>query len=251
MKLSITTATMKGQRSYQEDRLVVHQDERGTLLAVIDGHGGQLTAEFAAKHLVEHFNEQYELLTSMADQVDNLPLAILESTIVRLGERLQSFDNGAVISAVFSNDTEEIYVAILGDAPVFTRLADGTIHLSPEHNVRTNFEERKAAEARGGVMYNGYVCNSQGVGLQISRALGDRAMKGIISYEPQVYSIVPNDFIVVASDGVLDPGHGDPQVVLKHLATMLDDGAVAQNLVEDALIRETGDNATAIVARIE
>lgn len=77
-------------------------------------------------------------------------------------------------------------------------------------------------------------------------------MASFLSRQPDVYSVDlgPHSFVIVASDGVLDPFHKDTPSQEKRLAEMVAKGADAKALVEDALVRKTGDNATALVYRI-
>jgi serine/threonine protein phosphatase PrpC len=47
----IGTAWSQGKRDYMEDRHMVYHDPKGLFLAVYDGHGGSLVAEYAKLHL--------------------------------------------------------------------------------------------------------------------------------------------------------------------------------------------------------
>ncbi|MBI3274029.1 MAG: hypothetical protein HYZ69_02700, partial [Candidatus Colwellbacteria bacterium] len=120
----------------------------------------------------------------------------------------------------------------------------------PEHNVRSNLEERKAAEQRGGIYSGGYIWNdlgSLGQGLQMSRALGDAHLGNILSREPDVYTIAEPLWVLVASDGLFDPGHSDTYRLLQEIEDYAKRNATADELMKWVEKRGLKDNATALV----
>ena len=241
-----TVASEKGQRRYQEDRCVAFDTSAGAeVLAVLDGHCGSMTAEFCKHHIEKIFKDSLDLLKDEK--------RALELTVLELARRTLDFDEGSTISMVcIPNGFDIAHVAILGDSPVIIRSRGGAINVSPEHNVQTNVAEREAAIKRGGIYSDGYIWDDRfDYGLQLSRALGDVHLDKILNREPELYSVDLDyeSFIIVASDGVVDPEHGDSKEQIAILAAMVEKGAVAQDLVNDALNRETKDNVTAIVWR--
>ncbi len=136
---------------------------------------------------------------------------------------------------------------MIGDSPVLIIDNNGESNLSPEHNVRSN--PRSAAEVveRGGQVFDGYAWN-RGRGLQMSRAIGDAGMGKVISNEPDIYSVKigPRSVVLVASDGVFDPGHSD-KIRPAQISTLLRNGADANEIVKSA--GRLQDNATALVWR--
>jgi serine/threonine protein phosphatase PrpC len=173
---------------------------------------------------------------------------------------LENYEDGTTASLAFlPNDPEGmpvrnkyIFTAVIGDSPIIIRSGEN-IWRSPEHNVRSNPAEREAAENRGGYVHSGYLFSStsgHGQGLQMSRALGDKFLRGIISTEAETAAVqVQEDgYIIVATDGVFDPGHA--QGATDDFFKNLHDTANAQSLVDYAVNElKTGDNATAILAR--
>lgn len=229
----ITKFQVQGPRSYQEDRYFISDN----FLAVLDGHGSDKCAQYCATRLSEiipclswdsSIDEMYRLFNVMAQECKDM-------------------ESGAAFSAVHIGESFAT-VAILGDAPVIIIDDDGQPNFSPEHNVRSNQKEAQAAVSRGGALYNGYVCNPSGAGLQMSRALGDRKMGKIISTEPEIYqvSINSDSIILVASDGVVDPAHEDTGAQ-DAIVKLLRSGADAKLIVDS--ISHLQDNATAIVWR--
>lgn len=205
----------------------------------MDGHGGSEVAEFCLHNLEKIFQDTRGEIADLLNEV-----------IKNLAEKTAHYKSGSTISIV-SVTNHWAHVAFLGDSPVIIRTAGGKIDISPEHNVRSNDAERLAAEKRGGVYINGYIYDSSNeYGLQMSRALGDCRMGSVISREPEIYRrpVDQNSWILVASDGLIDPGHQGMENV-EQIADMLNNGKDAGDLIEWASRGGLHDNATAIVWR--
>jgi serine/threonine protein phosphatase PrpC len=206
----------------------------------MDGHGGDKVAEFCSRNLEKVFKDTRG---KIADRLGKVIRNLAEATS-------RHYEVGSTISIV-SVTNHWVHVAFLGDSPVIIRTAGGKIDISPEHNVRNNNAERLAAEKRGGVYINGYICEpDSGDGLQMSRALGDCGMGSIVSKEPEIYKrpIDQNSWVLVASDGLIDPSHEGTENV-EQIADMLNNGKDAGDLIEWASRKDLHDNATAIVWR--
>jgi serine/threonine protein phosphatase PrpC len=173
--------------------------------------------------------------------------------VAGLDEQTRSLRSGATLSIVCVLESHHrAAVAALGDSPVVAVDRSGRVSESPDHNVRSNLEERKRAEERGGVYTGGYIVNSfSGEGLQIARALGDSGLEGIVSREPAVYTIEigPQSVIVLASDGLFDPSHGESDRLIREMLALRESLPTfdAQALIAWAQRRGLADNATAVV----
>jgi serine/threonine protein phosphatase PrpC len=237
--MEITHRNEIGSRRYQEDQGVIARLSIGTLLAVCDGHGGQRAADIAAGILPELFKANYG-----GDAKETF-----RKVISSLNETLLFEGSGTTLSAVFiPADGDRVTVAILGDSPVI--VWHGTeIWYSPEHNVRSNPSEAGVMAARGITVFNGYIMNQRGHGLQLTRALGDADFSEELSRTPEIFEFTmqPHNFILLASDGVLDPTH--ETAAHKRITDRIQAGATAEDVVQDALDADTGDNATAILVR--
>jgi serine/threonine protein phosphatase PrpC len=162
----------------------------------------------------------------------------------------EHYKSGTTLSAVYIPENEaRFYAGVIGDSPIILARKNGEIEMSPEHNVRSNIEERNLAIKRGGIFNNGYICDKDGNGLQMSRDIGYHKLGDILDRNPDVYDreIFDGDAIIVCSDGLLDPGHSYTHQEAKRVAKLVLDGADAEILVANALKRVTGDNVTAIV----
>jgi serine/threonine protein phosphatase PrpC len=222
--------------------------EQGILLAVFDGHGGADVAHLASE-------EFPALFVNEIGEEGATPRIALENSIQKLNVMTQHLGPGSTLSVVFipwKGDTATC--AVLGDSPIIIKDAEGKINISPEHNVRTNYEERRAAEARGGFVSDGYLFQSySGMGLQMGRALGDAHLSKVLSRVPDIYEVKLNkdSFVIVASDGCFDPGHYDFKKAAEAVVKLVEEGADAQAVVDRAVGIKTGDNASAIIARFE
>src|ERR1700676_5335816 len=90
----ITSASAKGQRPYQEDRLFTATYEQGTLLAVFDGHGGNEVSQFAAEAFPGYFAD--EITTPNAK-----PRTALKKAIRKLAVEVEHWVSGSTMSLAF------------------------------------------------------------------------------------------------------------------------------------------------------
>jgi serine/threonine protein phosphatase PrpC len=246
--MKITTGSTIGKRPYQEDRSVViaAPDDAGTLLAVMDGHGGSGVAEFISQSLGDVFEKARKLYGDGN--------AILASTFGTLNSLTREHPAGTTLSLVWIPRGEVCaHVGILGDSPVIIKNPGEASWLSPEHNVRTNEREREMAISRGGICEGGYLYGkNREEGIQLSRALGDAVFDAVLDRRPEIFwrPIGTGSIILVATDGVLDPRHKATVAQIDRLLKIIEHGGDADAVVRDAVLRETGDNATAIVCEI-
>ncbi len=241
---TISNATAQGNRDYQEDRLVIARIPDGTLLAIADGHGGDVVAEYISQNLLRTWL-QFDDLETDGD-------TLIKKVFAALHQDTKHMHSGSTLSLAFIDDTNSnVAVAVLGDSPVMVNTFNGALWLAREHNVRTNLEERGQALSRGGFYAEGYLWKNGAHGLQMSRALGDADLDGILNREPEisVLTLTKPSWLLVASDGLIDPSHLVSGSSYKEIANRLDDGAEAQDLVNLAVRIRTNDNASAIVWR--
>ncbi len=239
----------KGGRPYQEDQLVavkkeISDQESGWLLAVMDGHRGSEVSGFCVKNLESLF------IQSLAEK-KKVDQDVLKETLELLNEGTRSMAAGSTISLVFiSEATSAVFVAVLGDSPVIILDKNGALNISPDHNARSNPKEKDAAKRRGAYYTGGYIWAGE-YGLQMARSLGDCDMDKVLSRKPEIYKVNlgPGSLVLVASDGVFDPGHLKTANQIKRLVAKIKKNPTfdAKDLVNDAISRRTGDNATAIL----
>jgi serine/threonine protein phosphatase PrpC len=241
--MKISTASELGLRDYQEDRYVVHHTNAGVLLGIMDGHGGEDVADVCRDYLATFWDLSI---------LNRHPQEALGLVVWQLDCITNEYHCGSTVSLAFVPTAEDfVHVATLGDSPVIVRSPDGIAHVSTSHNVRTNLEEREAAIKRGAEYRNGYIFDAQqwrnGDGLQMGRALGDSSLSTILSRKPSIETHVLGDFILLGSDGILDPSHENELQAAAAVIALIDNGGDAQDIVDRAVKLPSEDNATAIL----
>lgn len=242
--MNISIASEKGLRPYQEDEIFVQHLTNGVFVGVFDGHGGDGVSKLASKLFQKLFPTE---LLAMPDN----PSAVLEKVFEEVVKATRDYYCGSTASVAYITD-KLAWVATLGDSPVVVQNEGGVLHESVDHNVRSNLAERKAAEARGGFVRNGYLMVSwDGGGLQMARALGDRELDSVLSRTPDIFvePLGKGSWVLLASDGVFDPSHGGSYTPLQG-ASDINVFEDANFLVNAAVARKTGDNASAILVRL-
>jgi serine/threonine protein phosphatase PrpC len=190
-----------GRRSAQEDCYVCRTSSRGILLAVMDGHGGDVVAKRAAAFVEEEFHTFYSPQKPAEDLLGDLVRGLQ-------GRVDQCQGVGSTLSVAWIEPRrKKVTVAVLGNSPVIVIDDSGRIHLSPEHNAHTNAAEREGAEKRGGFYHDGYVYSGRGTGLQLTRALGDAEFGNILCREPAIYCVENPRKVIVATDGLFAPAY--------------------------------------------
>ncbi|MDP1688610.1 MAG: PP2C family serine/threonine-protein phosphatase [bacterium] len=245
-KLFVTCAHERGPRSYQEDKYVnivfLNSNCNCRLLAVMDGHVGSKVADICADKIGSLFNLENAEHTETA----------LQNLVIDLNKVTSDCFEGSTLSmACIQEDQSKVSIAILGDSPVVVLDNSGQLHISPEHNVRSNLKEREAAIGRGGTYAQGYIFanNDFTNGLQMSRALGDAYLGNVISHEPEIYTINNPMWILVSSDGIFDPNHSELETLFAEIREFAERHASAQDIMNWAKSRGLQDNATALVWR--
>ncbi len=245
-ELIVTSAQEQGRRDYQEDRYffkrITGNDYMGWLLAIMDGHsGGPRVAEICVGEIGNLF------VPGNSGNIENA----LRSLVAALNVKTSGYFEGSTLSVVcILDEPRKAIVAILGDSPVVIEDLSGKIHVSPEHNARSNMQERESAIKRGGEYRGGYLTPRHGgYGLQLSRSLGDSYLEGIISRDPEIYTIDDPVWIMVASDGIVDPGHTETHSLIQEIGEMAKRSATADDLMKWASARGLSDNATVLVCQ--
>jgi serine/threonine protein phosphatase PrpC len=236
----LTVATAQGDRMYQEDRHFWTELPSGLLIAVMDGHAGSKVAEFCQEQIGPLADSAFAEHQEAKEAISQIVSCLAASTE-------EYFDGSTISIAYIPNGSRLVVIAILGDSPVIVCDKAGKIHVSPEHNAGSNVEERNAAMLRGGRYTSGYIRNGSGQGIQLSRSLGDRDWGKILSREPEIYEIAWPEWVLVCSDGLIDPGHHNSAGIAMEIAESVNQGACAQELIDRAGIRD--DNATVILWR--
>ena len=253
--------SIQGKREYQEDRFWLKNSgrRRCAVAAVFDGNGGFEMADFACRKTVENL----DWLRGKRDRK-----RAFEELFNWMDSNSPS-DEAGTTATVCLIEAGKLTVASVGDSPAFLVEIDKkggltTCKLTRDHHPDDPIE-RKRIENKGGYVIEGRtprVVTRSNSRLALSRCLGIAdGLDGKISCRPDVVEINLSRlrgqvFLVVASDGASTP-YSDVSEIGKVVAGSVDSvGRVvadlaAENLVNFAVNRHvTGDNATAIVVRL-
>ncbi|BAZ93792.1 serine/threonine protein phosphatase [Thiohalobacter thiocyanaticus] len=253
----------RGQRPLQEDRYVVTPLFDGTLIAVLDGHGGPGIAEDCALALPGLLQRALEEL----DRDETPPTAAFRRVIAELVARYPSARDvwmndtgGTTLSAAFIED-DRITTAVLGDSPILLRI-DGEDWIAPAHNVELNPKDVARIEAahqdqimRGELhIDSSHLRLASWTALALTRAIGDRDFARYLIREPEVetHPLTPeSEFnLILATDGI--QVSTDSETLEAHYTDLLDrvaaGGSAADLGRQHANDPRTSDNLTIITA---
>jgi serine/threonine protein phosphatase PrpC len=230
------STSLTGRRTSNEDVFAacLRPGQRHKIIGVFDGHNGPRAAEYVAAHLQPMFSRWFE------DDVSDVPSALRATFHSLETDLMEAEETSGTCAAVtvFDALTSSLCIANIGDSRVVlgdynvSGGSDGSggsgsgsgssdttpraVVLSTDHRPSNN-EERARIEAAGSqIRAVSYDIDDPGIvrihpgGMAVSRALGGVQHKrnsGSISAIPQLETydnLHPNDFLIMASDGVWD-----------------------------------------------
>lgn len=161
-----------------------------------DGHGGTQVAETVAE-MFPRLMANGCCLTEAFSRVEEVVCGML-STLFRRPSLV-----GTTLTAVEISHGKYLKVAHVGDsrAVLIDRMGVATT-LTRDHSPNRPDETRRIEKAGGGVLQG----RVNGV-LAVSRAIGDTALKSVVSAEPELldYTLSPGDqLVVLGTDGLWD-----------------------------------------------
>uniref|UniRef100_A0A0E0F0H5 protein-serine/threonine phosphatase n=1 Tax=Oryza meridionalis TaxID=40149 RepID=A0A0E0F0H5_9ORYZ len=241
-----------GTKSYMEDEhvcvdnLIEHLGVRtpvipapGAFYGVFDGHGGTDAACFVRKNLLRFIIEDGHFPSSIEKAI--------RSAFVRADHAIadsHSLDR--------NSGTTALTALIFG-----RRLSSGkrgrAVELSRDHKPSCRSEKIRI-ENLGGTVFDGYL-NGQ---LSVARAIGDWHVKGSkgsmspLTAEPEFQEVrltEEDEFLIIGCDGLWDVMTSQCAVTMvrKELMTHNDPERCSQELVQEALRRNSCDNLTVVV----
>lgn len=233
--------------------------EPSSFYAVFDGHGGPGAAAFMKNNTMKIFFEDAEL--PQISDVDETFLQALESCHRRsylqadqaLADELDvdSYCGTTALTVLVLG--RNLLVANAGDCRAVLCRKGDAVQLSQDHRPCCQMEKNRVEDLGGTIEY-GYL-NGE---LAVTRALGDWYMKlpvgsaSPLTAEPEFqFTLLTEDdeFLIIACDGIWDVMSNQEAVSLvqKELSYHNDPEQCARELTNQALMRDTGDNVTAIV----
>jgi len=241
-----------GSRSGMEDTHSILGEFGGVpnrdLFLLFDGHSGSLVSDYANVHFPV-------LLAKKLKSKD--PETALRETFLELNADIleKQIKGGCTATAVLVLE-DKAYVAHVGDSRAAIIHPDGKLERLTVDHRPDNEAEAAAVKSRGGFVFKlgGGVGRVNGV-LAITRAMGDRDLKDVITAEPDIRQL-PGDLfnkedpatLIVACDGMWDVLTDD--YVAEVVSTTRELQACAQILRNRAYDSGSPDNITVMLFRL-
>lgn len=280
MKLAYSThlSKRKGEDVHSESEFVWNlagcKDQvSGVFFALLDGHGGVQTAEYANAHLLAHFLHELSAVTggepfpNSRTAFDEMHCAALSSAFKRVDSECQAmFDRSGstctvvlVLHEPFSLDGASEHrafatVANVGDSHCYVAQSSQLTRVNEDHRAGANKHENARIEASEGWELS-RKADAKGPlrlfpgGLMMTRSLGDAEAGAGCLGEPSITRLCTSTArVVLASDGLWDAlGMKD---ISKLTLGKLDNEQCCKHLVQLASKREGkkfGDDVTVTV----
>ena len=193
-----------GARPYQEDRYVVAERfcMGYTLLAIMDGHGGDFVSEFVRKNIVTVVKRSLE---SQSDF--NIKTALIRAyhTIHNMMPKGKSHVCGSTCVVMLLHDNH-LWVANCGDSRAIINDGDNGIDLTVDHKPDNPQEMARIRRSGGDVLMIDGVARVIGE-LAVSRSIGDKRYAPFVIPSPDVtyYPLtLQNRYVLLATDGLWD-----------------------------------------------
>jgi len=225
--------------------------------AIYDGHGGREAAEKVEIHLHKCIVEDPAFAEGRIEEAERSGYFKADEIMMEEA-KVEGWGSGAVVvTAILIGN--KLYIANAGDSEIILgrRLLSGSGHrskvLSYKHRP-TNPDEKARIEAEGGLVFRDRLYGT----LAVSRALGDFEFKkpksegNFVSVEPALNTFslkTVDEFVILACDGLWDKVSYEDAVniVSAKRAEGLSVTEIAQELVGEAVRRDSMDNVSAVV----
>jgi serine/threonine protein phosphatase PrpC len=231
-------ASDQRRRPAMEDRAVTGPVVGGFLIGVFDGHGGSAVAGHAARRALVCV--EWALARGLQGPA-------LWTQVFQGLDRDETWCGSTATLVLLAG--RELSVAWVGDSRAILVTTTAGQVLTPDHRIE-RADERRRVLAAGACLEPPYVVDPEtGRGLMVTRALGDRGLRGVgVVAEPEAMAAVlaPGDVgLVVATDGLWDVvGSDEAAAVCRAHAPE----AAAAELVRQVAERGGTDNVTVVVA---
>lgn len=214
-------------RKYMEDRIVLDSftiDHKTIYVqALLDGHGGSDVVEYVQKQLPIALHHYMKKKNSVRDAI--------HETFLHLNQKVKDMEAGTTVSLLcLQHDKKKkklrCYMANVGDSTVYgvknayayrkynskkkrnkAQKESSIVRLSIDHKPELISEQKRMENHKKiykGVD-DGYVVNSNGHMLAMTRAIGDPDFGEVVSSEPYIRRLdTQYDIFILASDGLWD-----------------------------------------------
>jgi serine/threonine protein phosphatase PrpC len=217
--LKVSATVEKGShRENMEDRIMIcdfpFEKKHYYLFLLLDGHGGSEVVDYVKAHFTSYFAKN--VLLNKGRKIRRC----ISETFHQLDEDVKEFECGTtaslllIVTSTKKNKLPEFWVANVGDSTVYgvikenkkkkTKQKIRKISLDHKPSLPKEISRMKEFQSFKEVK-DGYVLNTDGSALAISRALGDSDFGKAVTPEPTITKLgVYYDVYIMASDGIWD-----------------------------------------------
>lgn len=204
-----------------EDTYCIH--DGGKFAGVFDGHGGAGVSKYASKAIYEKINSHIKELDTSTGSSASLGAVVksIDSAFEELDDDVLNNDEfqyqGTTAVTVYVHEHSEtrertIVSANIGDSRAVLSRGSVATNLTRDHKPDDEDEKRRILAMGETIEWDSYCQVSRVKNLSLSRAIGDRFAKPVVSGEAEIQLFhledIPNggedDCIILASDGLWD-----------------------------------------------
>lgn len=214
---------LKGGRLSMEDTYCIH--DQGRFVGVFDGHGGAGVSTYLSSSIYEKVERHLERFSSSpsSPSIKEITKSLSSAFNEIEDEVLQKDDfqyQGSTAVAVYVHEDPRtgertIISANVGDSRAVLSRGSVAVTLTRDHKPDDKDEKKRILSMGETIEWDSYCNVSRVRNLSLSRAIGDRFAKPVVSAEPEIklftLSELPveeghdrNDFVILASDGLWD-----------------------------------------------
>lgn len=235
-------AQRQGARPSQEDAWCGATPAGWRLYAVFDGHGGAVTASFAAQMLPDKITTQLNARS---------PAEALRQSFEETSREIEPQSNDGAAALAVLTGPEQIHWAHSGDCRLLVVTTNGYQQLTREHRLENPAERTRIAAVGRAVIRPPYLFVGQ-EGLMMTRSLGDRIFKPVgVTATPEVGSRlfeVSDRWLVLGTDGLWDVLNNAAVTGITRWHTTA--RTVAEALADAAIANGGTDNVTVLVVNV-
>ncbi len=260
LQFTCTVEALQGKRPRMEDRHFCLENEKGMIVGVLDGHNGSAVADYAAHRFTE-------LFFTILDQWDDNVYQAFASVFYCIQDEIERFKTewdfigSTAVVCYLEKKSGYIYTATLGDSSAsLYRIFRKKRRVLPLSCIRNWSSPRDFASAKTALGEElpyredpkemrhppPGVSVHFGIGLNVSRALGDAAFKGVIHLPKlTLTTLKKGDIILLACDGLKD--FATEKEILSVINLFEGKPGIVKGLVDYAfLTKDSTDNITVL-----
>lgn len=259
----------RGIRPALEDEAIVNPENSG-LYGVFDGHGGIWVASYAKDYIVSKFRKSYApgrspfsllVLTFDALEKEARKIFITRKDEKQAGNPFAAKAGSTAVVAYIPSKGGSLAVANTGDSRAVLIRGNNAIERTRDHKPNDEKEFKRLSKAGAADNVQGNRLYAAGVGLAVSRSLGDFALKDdliaqgkpnalIATPDPYFWEYKPGDILVLACDGLWDVMENEAVASFVYANRARSAKTIAKFLGQEALRLGTTDNVTVVVVKL-